>query len=599
MLSELLAHDAAARELARFLQRHEQLQLLALSRESVHSALRRHFFAQMGWKLPPVRWLARQVLRRFTMRSVVTYIVVSDASWQQHLLVTFPALVHIKVLQHSAVTAVDLVPRLLPPTLKHLDLSEFGSADMAAIVGLTQLEKLELPLDDPVLNIQMLTRLPSLRMLALGSDDGGAGNDLSVVEGIPNLTELDLRYKKVDMSPLTTLRNLKRLVITGCVVRDIKPLLAVAATLTELDASDVRVKRARVSSDDINAFIALLTSTAKLNLFDSKLVPRSLAPFTELMKLRELHLSNSYAFDDFSPLAALTELESLRIHGTLDADWSPIRNLINLKRLNQEAACVNSSGEMARVLEKLPKLEELIYPVAISHKCKLPQVRLLAIRAGLREDVVPDLNADCLPKLRSLRLVGCVDVSRIDFSKFGALRVLNMAQLVASRNAMTAADCCSIAHLTQLEELSISVQVQDYSFLTELVNLEELQLMSQSIDDLSVLSRMERLRHLNLYDTLVDDISPLADLHSLCELTLDRTKVTDVSSLCELPLLSSVVLPDQADCAPLVKACGTTLPNLKSVQHYYLDCLWRGECSGRGIHCCDAGTSDPPVQYHM
>ncbi|MBN1973478.1 MAG: leucine-rich repeat domain-containing protein [Sedimentisphaerales bacterium] len=74
----------------------------------------------------------------------------------------------------------------------------------------------------------------------------------------------------------------------------------------------------------------------------------------------------------------------------------------------------------------------------------------------------------------------------------------------------------------------------DLSPLTNLDNLQSLNISSTQVADITPLANLKKLNILNLGDTQVSDIKPLANLKNLQELNLGNTQVSDISVLAKL-----------------------------------------------------------------
>jgi Leucine-rich repeat (LRR) protein len=617
-LVELLeAHEALARELAAFLSPKDQRPLLELCRASVHSSLRREFFTKTLWSLPPERWLAERVLCAFTMKAVVTSVIVPNGEWQQYMLREFPELTKVEMQTLRSDTKVHaLEPQHLPVgQITALDLSESTMGDMAALAAFTKLEKLELPIQASVWNMHVLESLPSLTSLTFGCPDDGAV-DLSVLERLPNLREVVVSdMEDTNMKPIGGLKQLEKLVISGCTIHDLAPLQAVAPTLKSFDASDTMCTTWQVRAEDRAAFLSSLVNLRDLQLHNSYLIRGvGLAPLASLVHLTFLELGDE-PFDDLSPLASLTELETLMIKGKPGIDWSPISSLTKLKELDQSASTVvDLDPAAARALTSLPLLEKLSNPAALSVNHPLPQVRSLTLTGPSKHDrdavnirVALDI---CCPNVATLRLNGCVDLSSLSLSRLPKLHELTTVQMDTKgassvhSHRQDLIDYSPVASLHNLTSLSLSqvCKAKDYAFLESLPNLRKLNMVHQSITDISVLGSMPNLQDLVISHARIKDVAVLGKLRNLKLLFMDDTDATDVSCLRGLPLLETLTLPICADCSPLIEEYGVSLPSIKSFSHYS-DCLWKDHPDSSRLTfvragsnaCVSRATPPPPV----
>jgi len=86
--------------------------------------------------------------------------------------------------------------------------------------------------------------------------------------------------------------------------------------------------------------------------------------------------------------------------------------------------------------------------------------------------------------------------------------------------------------------LSISGEINDISFLSGLTDLEkfsinngEYKILYYGLDDYSPISDLENLQYLEIYQYVMEDTGFLSGLESLKTLSLGRTEVSDISFL--------------------------------------------------------------------
>lgn len=497
------------------------------------------------------------------MNDAVTSVIITDTRWQLYLLHAFPALERAKFISPPEESKIDQLARKLPVNLKQLNLKLLPSINIAELRGLKNLEKLVLPVFCQVSNIHLLKKLPKLTDVIPGNST--AQPDVSFLTGLPHLRTLTLTDDEVYLSPIGQLERIETLDISDLTVDGIAPFLPIAPKLMVLNASLLQFLPWTVSADNITDFVSSFKNLEELNMKESHLVTDSLEPFANLTKL--------------------TQLEMLTVKAKPGTDWSPVGNLTKLTFINQCANCVTNDFATARVLEKLPLLQEIVNPVAISARCKMPQVGSLTLYADNKrfKDVVPELSAECFPNLEWLWLNGCIDTTQMDLTGFKRMHQLIVAQLTTTQFAGNVRDWSWLSKLTQINYLALPqlITATDYSFLHPLVKMKELNLKCQPISDLSVVSEMKYLRRLILSSTLVSDLSPLKNLRHLHTVSLNNSKVTDPSSLCELPELTNVYMHGETDCAPIVNARGKTLPSIKRLTHQPHDCLFSDSCPYR------------------
>jgi hypothetical protein len=119
-----------------------------------------------------------------------------------------------------------------------------------------------------------------------------------------------------------------------------------------------------------------------------------------------------------------------------------------------------------------------------------------------------------------------------DWTDIGFLTPLSNLEELALKN-IPVSDLGSLKGMPGLRVLRLSNtgQVQDFTPLKELPNLEWLALDNTKVADLTPLKELRYLSGLYLENTQVSDLSPLEGIGTLARLDLRNTKVTDVTAL--------------------------------------------------------------------
>ncbi len=184
---------------------------------------------------------------------------------------------------------------------------------------------------------------------------------------------------------------------------------------------------------------------------------------------------------DVSPLAGLTNLQTLGLWGNQITDVSPLAGLTNLETLD------------------------------------------------LGDNQITDVSP--LAGLTNLQILWLEDNQITDVSPLAGLT--NLQTLGLWGNQIT--DVSPLAGLTKLQRLWLGGnQITDVSPLAGLTNLQTLGLWGNQITDVSPLAGLTYLQYLDLEDNQITDVSPLAGLTNLQILWLGGNEITDVSALSEL-----------------------------------------------------------------
>lgn len=89
-----------------------------------------------------------------------------------------------------------------------------------------------------------------------------------------------------------------------------------------------------------------------------------------------------------------------------------------------------------------------------------------------------------------------------------------------------------LGNLTNLKSLSmISCGVKDISFLSNLTNLEHLNLLRNKITNIDSIISLNKLKSLNIANNMISDISPINTQLNLRSLTFNNNQIKDISSI--------------------------------------------------------------------
>lgn len=349
--------------------------------------------------------------------------------------------------------------------IKELDLSNTDFKDPLVLSVMTALERLSLRLTE-VKNLKKMGTLPRLTTLDLSDT---LIKDLTPLQSCPELTTLRLDgAKPASLEPLASVPSLRHLWARKLMGRTpFKGLEAVK------------------SLETLAVYVGNHSVEGKLE---------SLAVVAGSKGLRKLTVgADRHLSDDLSPIAALTELEELRL------DFAP------------------------QSLDALGALQKL---------------RLLKFSGHVRKARFLDLAP--LAKLQQLKHLEFQWLYVSDVSALGALKNLETLTLKASSKyrADGPTDYSALGALTNLVELEVwgmaASRDCNYDWLQHLTQLQWLALPHSGFSDLTLLKGLTKLERLNLHGAQLVELAAARELPNLKMLVYGDCPVSDVSPLTEI-----------------------------------------------------------------
>lgn len=243
------------------------------------------------------------------------------------------------------------------------------------------------------------------------------------------------------------------------------------------------------TTDSIPAYITIRdqqfsTALTSLELTRWDLTNEEIQPLRYMVNLTELIIANSpmYArymsLTDISPLAGLTNLVTLHLHGNQINDITPLAGLTNLRGLNLMGNDITGIAPLAN----------------------LTNLTWLSIGFNPIVDISP--------------IAGLTNINDLCLSFTGV------------------SDISILANFTNLTDLGLDGnQVSDLTPLAGLTNLRYLYLYGNQISDLTPLAGLTNLVDINLGENYISDITPLSGLPSTAIIFLDWNPITDWSPL--------------------------------------------------------------------
>ena len=369
----------------------------------------------------------------------------------------------------------------------------------------------------------------------------------------PNLAAAVREALELSVSEAITTHSILYLVKLEARNRGIKSLTGLehAVNLEEVDLSGEYISgEGDVNSNAISDWSPLAALPQLEVELDGISVVPSLLPPAKVVSIPDpnlaaavreaLKLSVSEAITTHTMLA-LTRLEA---EGRGITDLTRLEYAVNLTRLNLNAVWVDNEWHQNPISD-------------VSPLAALTQLTWLGLSGTAVSDVSPLANLTQLETL-VLQYTAVSDVSPL--TALTQLTRLNLGGTAVS-------DVSPLANLTQLETLVLQyTAVSDVSPLAALTQLTELNLYDTAVSDVSPLAGLTQLTWLGLSGTAVSDVSPLAGLTQLTYLDLGGTAVSDVSPLANLTQLTTLYLYSTAGVSDVSPLAGLT-------QLTYLD-LW-------------------------
>ena len=375
--------------------------------------------------------------------------------------------------------------------------------------------------DDDVVDLGPI-RDPALRA-AVGDALGITVSEPVTADDLATLTTLHAHGRGItDLTGLEWATNLETLLLWQNEIADVAPLASLKSV------SELNLRGNRIS--DLSP-LSGMTELQKLLLNGNPII--DVAPLAGLQWLETLNLSATWV-DDLTPLADLKRLIVLEIGslgttyvGGMVSDLSPVAGLSRLSKLGLHGHRVTDLSPLAELTE-LHDLDLSFNPIAdLTPLAGLEGLQYLK----LRYTSINDADLSALAGLKRLRTLALDGVTLTDLSPLAGMVELERLHL---GDAVGVADLTPLAGLKSMWELYIGGnRVSDLSPLSGLTELRALYLSANPVSDISALVRMEKLERLYLDDTLVEDVTPLAGLLKLRYLDLSRSLAAwdDVAAL--------------------------------------------------------------------
>lgn len=230
----------------------------------------------------------------------------------------------LKGLRLSSVRLPDLQLLRAHPELEVLELTNCSIGDVTEIGRLKRLRYLVISYN-PITDLSPLAGLPQLEVLIAARC---LVADIAVVAQLPALRHLDLADNPIaDISPLGSRPELTRLSLyKNKAISD----LSVLAGLTELRHLNVSFGMPGALRPEL---LAPLTQLTNLRVQGDMLTPELWQVVGGLSALEQLTAGKNPSLTDLTPIAGLSNLDYLDIHGCAFSDLTPLSRITGLRKL--------------------------------------------------------------------------------------------------------------------------------------------------------------------------------------------------------------------------------------------------------------------------
>ena len=436
----------------------------------------------------------------------------------------------------SGISISDVSELSALTNLTLLDISSTGISNVSMLSKLTNLTRLNL-YNNGISNITPLSGLTSMRQLGLSRN---SISDVSALSGLTSMIYLNLHNNSIsDITPLSRLTSMTNLYLGSNSISDVSALSGMT-----------RLKELALFSNSILDVSALSALTNLTWLTVSRNGISDISVLSRLTNLRRLYLASN-SISNIAPLVANTGLgEGDRV--------DVLENPLSATSINTHIPALQSRG-VEISFDPTP-----YDPTPVS----IPDANLrAAIETNLNKAKGATITRSEMLKLTRLaaRNANISDLTGLEFAT--NLQTLDLGSAWVSGsgrvNSNAISNFSALSSLTNLTRLDLdSSGISNLSTLvsviSDLTNLQTLELSNNSISDISALSSLTNLTRLNLGGELyswgtsgvrlrldsntISDISPLLSLTNLQSLNLSGNDISDFSPLSSLTNLAGLEL---------------------------------------------------------
>ncbi|MFJ8242712.1 leucine-rich repeat domain-containing protein [Bacillus tropicus] len=446
-----------------------------------------------------------------------------------------------------------------------------GINEIAGLEYMTNLEKLTLR-ESNVTDISAISKLRGLKYVDLTSNSIESIHPIGQLE---NINMLFLRDNKIsDLTPLSKIKKIKTLDLIGNNIKDIQPLFTLS-TMKQLYLANNQISDL-TGIDRLNNVKLLWIGNNKINNVES---------ISKMSNLIELEISES-EIKDISPLSQLGNLQMLNLEENYISDISPLSTLTNLHEVNlgaNEISDVRPVEELGkRISIDIQRQKIFLNEASVDEEIKIPvhnlkgeplqNINLQSEGATLNNGFIKwnspgekiyEFKLDTNSTESKIRFNGTVIQNIVEKQKESQNVILDktLQQHINKENLgrenvnapITKEDLLQIKKLEIFKEKGN--EIKDITGLEYMTNLEKLTLEGVGLKNIEFISNLKQLNNVNVSHNQIEDITPLSSLENLQWLNLTGNRIKDVSVLGSMLDLLSLKLAENEirDVRPLIQ----------------------------------------------
>ena len=247
-------------------------------------------------------------------------------------------------------------------------------------------------------------------------------------------------------------------------------------------------------------------------------------------KITSLNLCG-YHIESLTGLDNLTNLWSLDLSNNQISDLTPLKGLNKLQNLNL-------SNNQISDLTPLKGLND-IHTLYLDNN-QVSDITPLKEVTGLQELHLNNNHVSDLAPVKGLKMLHGLFLSENQISDLTPLKGLNNLAWLYLRKNDKLSDITALTNLSELNHLDLSgTLVKNLKPLENLKQLDYLKLEGTGVKDITPIANLAELRYLNLCHNRISDISPVAKLTKLQYLNLaaNSNKLNDITAVANLTQL--------------------------------------------------------------